>query len=143
MCAEAEAKANERYDEYEAAVKGLEAPPRWKEFCASYENIEDARKAYRNHPYIKALGTTNLLPLLDDPFDVFGIGREKFVERARKGAFSPYAILKDGEWYSVGEMGMFGISSNDMNPDAWNERVWELLRDLPVDTLITVVDCHI
>ena len=71
------------------------------------------------------------------------LGREKFVERASNGSFTPFAVLKDGEWYSKGEVGWFGMSSDNVDPDTWNERVWELLRDLPEDTLITAVDCHI
>ena len=35
------------------------------------------------------------------------------------------------------------LSSDDVDPDTWHDRVWELLRDLPEDTLITAVDCHI
>lgn len=143
MRADAAAEANKRYDAYEAAVKGLEVPKPWAEFRAAFENIDDARKAYHETPYITALRNANLLPWFEDPVEVYGIGREKFVERASSGSFTPYAVLKDGEWYSKGEMGWFGISFDNVDPDTWNERVWELLRDLPEDTLITAVDCHI
>lgn len=143
MRADAAAEANKRYDAYEAAVKGLEVPKPWAEFRTAFENIDDARKAYHETPYIAALRAANLLLWFEDPVEVYGIGREKFVERASNGSFTPYAVLKDGEWYSKGEMGWFGMSSNNVDPDTWNERVWELLRDLPEDTLITAVDCHI
>lgn len=143
MRADAAAEANKRYDAYETAVAGLEVPKRWAEFCTTYENIDDARKAFNELPYITALRTANLLPWFEDPVEVYGIGREKFVERASNGAFTPYAVLKDGEWFAKGEMGWFGMSSDDVDPDTWNDRVWELLRDLPEDTLITAVDCHI
>lgn len=143
MRAEATAEANKRYDAYEAAVKGLEVPKPWAEFRTAFESIDAARKAYHETPYIAALRNANLLPWFEDPVEVYGIGREKFVERASNGSFVPYAVLKDGEWYSKGEMDLFGMSSDDVNTDTWNERVWELLRDLPEDTLITAVDCHI
>lgn len=143
MRADAAAEANKCYDTYEAAVAGLEVPKRWAEFHTAYENIDDARKAYHETPYITALRAANLLPWFEDPVEVYGIGREKFVERASSGSFTPYAVLKDGEWYSKGEMGWFGMSSDNVDPDTWDERVWELLRDLPKDTLITAVDCHI
>ncbi len=35
------------------------------------------------------------------------------------------------------------VIGDDVDPDTWNDRVWKLLRDLPEDTLITAVDCHI
>lgn len=143
MRADAAAEANKRYDAYETAVKGLEVPKPWAEFRTAFENIDDARKAYRETPYITALRSADLLPWFEDPVEVYGIGREKFVERASSGSFTPYAVLKDGEWYSKGEMGWFGMSTDDVDPETWNDRVWELLRDLPEDTLITAVDCHI
>ena len=143
MRADAAAEASKRYDAYEAAVAGLEVPKRWAEFRTAYENIDDARKAFSELPYITALRTANLMPWFEDPVEVYGIGREKFVERASSGSFTPYAVLKDGEWFAKGEMGWFGMSSDDVDPETWNDRVWELLRDLPEDTLITAVDCHI
>lgn len=133
MRAEAAAKASKLYDAYEAAVKGLEVPKPWAEFRAAFKNIDDARKAYYETPYIAALCNANLLPWYEDPVEFYGIGREKFIERARNGAFTPYAVLKDGKWFS----------KDDVDPETWNKRVWELLRDLPEDTLITAVDCHI
>lgn len=143
MRADAAAEANKRYDAYEAAVAGLEVPKRWAEFLTAYENTDGARRAYHETPYITALRTAKMLPWFEDPVEVYGVGREKFVERASNGSFVPYAILKDGEWFAKGEMGWFGTSSDDVDPDTWDNRVWELLRDLPEDTLITAVDCHI
>lgn len=133
MCAEAAAEASKRYDAYEIAVAGLEIPKRWSEFCTAYENIDDAREAYHKTPYITALRNANLLPWYEDPVEFYGVGREKFIERARNSVFTPYAVLKDGEW----------LSEEDFDPETWGKFVWELLRDLPEDTLITAVDCHI
>lgn len=59
--------------------------------------------------------------------------------------FSTYAVLKDGKWIAPGNMGWFGIS--DESPE--EQRKWELefydliIKDLPPNSLITVVDCHI
>ena len=143
MRADAAAEASKQYDVYEAAVAGLEVPKRWAEFRTAYEDIQDAREAYKELPYIAALQAAGLLPWFEDPVEVYGIGREKYVERASNGAFTPYAVLKDGEWFSKGDMGWFGMSNDNVDTDTWNDRVWELLRDLPEDTLITAVDCHI
>lgn len=62
-----------------------------------------------------------------------------------RSSFSMWAVVKDGVWYEKGEMGWFAMS-NETHDEALD---WELnffdrfLKDLPGDTLITVVDCHI
>lgn len=71
------------------------------------------------------------------------ISIEEYVNNAKRKAIQPYAVLKDGEWYERGEMGWFGISNNEKNPDDWEEEFNELLNNLPEDTLLTIVDCHI
>lgn len=54
-----------------------------------------------------------------------------------------FAVVKDGEWYERGEMGWWCHVSNEKNSDDWDAEVKALLKDLPADTLLTVVDCHI
>ena len=56
---------------------------------------------------------------------------------------STYAVLKDGKWYEKGEMGWWGISTNEKSDSEWNSEFHKLIEDLPDDTLLTVVDCHI
>jgi hypothetical protein len=52
-----------------------------------------------------------------------------------------FAIIKDGEWYEKGQMGWWGISEN--SDEKWQEEFDKLLKTLPKDTLLTIVDCHI
>ena len=54
-----------------------------------------------------------------------------------------FAIIKDGEWHERWEMGWWCSVSNEKNQDTWEAEVRSLLADLPGDTLLTVVDCHI
>lgn len=62
-----------------------------------------------------------------------------------RSSFSMWAVVKDGVWYEKGKMGMFAMS-DETHDEALD---WELnffdrfIKDLPEDTLITVVDCHI
>ena len=62
-----------------------------------------------------------------------------------RSSFSLWAVVKDGVWYEKGEMGFWAMS-NETHDEAVD---WELnffdrfLKDLPEDTLVTVVDCHI
>lgn len=60
-------------------------------------------------------------------------------------SFTMWAVVKDGKWYEKGEMGWWGMSSE--TPDecvSWEEGFYDhFIKDLPDDTLLTVVDCHI
>lgn len=55
--------------------------------------------------------------------------------------FSTFAVIKDGYWYEKGEMGWWSITLNEK--DDWQEQFNLLIKSLPEDTLLTVVDCHI
>lgn len=57
--------------------------------------------------------------------------------------FATFAVLKDGVWYERGSMGWWGVVSNEMKDDEWEDKFAELLASLPEDTLISVYDCHI
>ena len=75
--------------------------------------------------------------------DTVLIDRETFVKNARDNAVTTFAVIKDGEWIERGNMGWFGIVSNEGDRDEWNARVSEMIDELDDDTLITIVDCHI
>jgi len=56
-----------------------------------------------------------------------------------------WAIVKDGVWYEKGSMGWFGMSgeSDDEALD-WEMNMFDrFIKDLPEETRLTVVDCHI
>lgn len=56
---------------------------------------------------------------------------------------SAYAILTpDGKWYERGEMGWFGISSNDKDKLFWEAEIIAILADNQ-DCMAVCVDCHI
>jgi hypothetical protein len=65
--------------------------------------------------------------------------KEQFIEDSCR--FSTYALLKDGEWYAKGEMGWWAVSSNE--DENWFEEFDKMIKSLPENTLLTVVDCHI
>lgn len=77
------------------------------------------------------------------PVSTFGLDRQAYIDRCRNGALVPFAIVKDGKWHERGSMGWWGCVSNEMDTDAWNEQVQRLYDDLPDDTMLTIVDCHI
>jgi hypothetical protein len=57
--------------------------------------------------------------------------------------FSTFAVLKEGEWYERGEMGWFGIVDRELAAEEWDTKFYDLIDDLPGDTLLSVYDCHI
>jgi hypothetical protein len=67
--------------------------------------------------------------------------REQFLKR--RAPVSTFALLKDGKWYEKGEMGWWGMVSNEKDIDEWNDQYNKLLSELPEDTLLSVYDCHI
>ena len=40
-------------------------------------------------------------------------------------------------------MGWFGMSHNEVSEDEWLAKFNQMIDELPDDTLLTVVDCHI
>jgi len=53
----------------------------------------------------------------------------------------PFCLVVDGEWFERGEMGWWGITSNEK--DDWNEIFHDILSKLPDDSEVTLVDFHI
>lgn len=67
--------------------------------------------------------------------------REMFLNR--HASISTFAIVKDGKWYEKGEMGWWGISSNEKESKEWNQEFKKLLDEIPEDTMLSLYDCHI
>ncbi len=54
-----------------------------------------------------------------------------------------FAVVKNGEWYERGDMGWFGIVRNEKDKDEWDKTFQELIKDIPEEECLTIVDCHI
>jgi len=71
--------------------------------------------------------------------------------KARKGATDldrymchTYAFIdRNGDWAGSGDMGWFGISSNDKDERAWNDEIQKLMNEAKDDDFLAIVDCHI
>ncbi len=57
--------------------------------------------------------------------------------------FSTFAVVKDGDWYARGDMGWWGVTSNESLEQEWNDKYHQLIKSLSPETWLTVVDCHI
>lgn len=59
-------------------------------------------------------------------------------------ALSAFSYVKDGKWFQNGDMLMFGMTANEtMSELEWSKHVDEVLKSLPQETYVTVIDCHI
>jgi len=79
--------------------------------------------------------------------------KEYYIERYKTkenyakatNSLQTYAVLRDGEWIEQGSMGWFGCSSETHEEaEEWSSSFYDkFIKDLPEETLLTVVDCHI
>lgn len=147
MVKEASDAAGAAWDAVHEATKDTPPARSWKEVLEASEKvgepIEKTREIYHEQERVKAFGTTEQGKGWAPDLESFMCSREEYVNRHGKAAIAPWAIVYDGEWTEKGEMGWWGMSSNEMTQDDWNAKVIELLMGLPDDTLLTLVDCHI
>ena len=60
-----------------------------------------------------------------------------------QSAHVPYAVVTpDGQWYSQGTMGWFGISVDDMDSNEWIDMVRQLIKNADPEDNIIAIDCH-
>lgn len=135
-------KAAKDYDEVMEIFKGLPENKTWDEIRALYDNIDKAREEYWKQPRCAAWKNANKWDFYDSPDDYL-ISREQYIQNARNRAAVTFALVKDGVWYEKGEMGWFGMSSNEMTQEEWNEKFNAFLDSIPDDTVISIFDCHI
>lgn len=140
MLKEAEENATKDYDEVYNTIKDTPIAESWESVRERFEKIEEAREFYHNQERVKAF-SKGMSPWarLDD----YQIERDTFIQKAKNKTFATYAIVKDSKWYAKGEMGWWGMSSNDVDQDVWNQKVMELIQSADDETLFTLVDCHI
>lgn len=153
MMAEAGQKGGELYDLAMSIFGDAQPNESWDSLrdrgLKVGKSIEDIREAYQKQPRCAAL-QLHAKENQDSPFGMFGysaddflIDRDKFIRRRQIATVSTYAILKDGEWIQKGQMGWFGTSHDEVTPEEWDEKFMTMLEELPDDTLLTIVDCHI
>jgi len=133
-------KSEEEYNKFHNILNGRTVPI-WKEILEKYgtEKIDDARKEYNENQVIKDLMQAGY----HFNIEKFLIDKETFLKISADSAFVTYALVKDGEWHQRGEMGWFGMSSNEKENDVWNSEFHKIIDSLPDDTILTLVDCHI
>ena len=146
---EAEAAAREMWKIWGPCLEGLPQPTPWCDYLARLsENytIGTARREYHEQPVIKrwcAVRSERKLHPFTNPVEEYGFDEEAFVQRRRNQALVPFAVVKDGKWHERGSMGWGGVVYDESDPEEWAEQIQRLYDDLPDNTLLTLVDCHI
>jgi hypothetical protein len=143
---EAGEEAAKTYNTFLDVTRDLPLPLTWKQ--VQERNTTDgkvdwgaAREQFNSQPMIEALRSNRETIWFD--IENFMCSKETYVERARNGALATFAVVKDGKWYQRGNMGWWGMVSDEEDRDTWYKQFSDLIDGLPDDTLLTVVDCHI
>lgn len=70
-----------------------------------------------------------------------GMTKEQYI--AKRTGVSAYAFLMGENWVQRGEMGWFGISTGEKDPEDWDAEITAFIKGLDPEQTLTVVDCHI
>lgn len=134
-------KAGERWDKINEVIKDFPKPETWEEVRDRIKNIDEARDFYNEQPMVKEFTKWTLKNKEWDDLDPYLIDKKEFQTKAGRNVFITFALLKEGKWYEKGKMGWWACVSDE--DDNWEEKFFELIKGVPEDTLLTVVDCHI
>lgn len=121
----------------------------WEELCHSdkysHMSLDEKREIYHAQESIKiwedkVIGNNSFVYALED----FQCSEEEYANRVVRDSFIPYAVLYEGEWIARGDMGWWGIATNEhFSEDDWCEKVWGLIDECSDDTLFSFYDLHI
>lgn len=73
---------------------------------------------------------------------------EQYLERHELGKICKYPVsifsyLENGEYFSEGDMGWFGMSSSNKPDDEWRQMTQDFIDRIPNEHFIITIDCHI
>lgn len=137
MTQEARDEAAQKYDKVMDIVAGRTWKS-WEECKASEKDIDAARTLYNGQQVVKDIRQKADVYFDEDEFLKT---RDEYIDAAAKTAFVPFAILVDGKWMQRGEMGWWGLVSDEK--DDWPTMFHEIFKDISAESFITIVDCHI
>lgn len=144
---DAEKEAVELFNKWERLVHAYGRAESWTMVRERMDDIDAARQVYREQPLIRAAERDEERGGLGFRFgcwvEFLGYDRAAYITSRRNAALVPYAVVYKGKWTAKGEMGWWGFSNDTVSEEEWCEHVARLYDDLPPDTLLTLVDCHI
>ena len=120
-------------------------PDGWESFASvrdREQNVEKAQEIYWNQPgrlALKNCGDSQMSWVEDHVL----VSRDQYIQNAVNQTGISFAVVCNGEWMERGEMGWFGMHTDDMEYDTWCAHVREMFDNLDADMMLTAVDCHI
>jgi len=103
--------------------------------------IEWKRDFYHGQTAVKRLKAE-----FDNPFhslDQYLVSRDDFIKSKEFQGISMFAVLHDGKWIEKGDMGWFGMVSDEKEKSEWKDIYIKIISEIPDDNYLCVVDCHI
>lgn len=91
----------------------------------SWESAQKENEALRNFMY-------GITP---------GMTKEQYI--ASRTSVSAFAFLMGDKWVEKGEMGWFGIVTDEKEATDWSAQMTDFIKALDPEETLTVVDCHI
>lgn len=152
MRAEKAAEALDLFEQWEKVCAFTPHAEPWSYFYglvkAGELDIDQARERYRIQPRIERARKNDDLKWYDDVVERFMPGKEQYIANARRDAVPGYALITlDGKWLAPGEMGWFGMSTDEPGTvDAYKTEANAYLEDLLVkdpEAIVVQIDCHI
>lgn len=135
-----ELKAVKAWQKWQKIVAGRPVPD-WDRLRDTLE-IEKAHEAYNSNPVITELRKAGYDSWNYDMANLL-LTQEQVAAQARARAVSTYAMVRAGKWYQRGEMGWFGMSSDEVDRGEWDAQFNKMLDELAPGDWLSVVDCHI
>lgn len=154
MRGDAAATAHAEFDAWEELTELCPPAKSWAHFTGLVDageiSIDDAREQYGNQPLIKASRSDSWRRRLGsgmfgDPVEQFATTREEYVRLACNEAVPGYAFLDlERNWVAPGEMGWWGMSSDDDGSRAvYQAQVNEYIDKLRPEDILVALDLHI
>jgi hypothetical protein len=150
------AEAAKDYDDFWEFAKDYPKAQSWMELADTTDPITDPierraaidrqRTVYRTQPLVEAMNQhEKYRRFWDSPLDTYKGDRTEYLEKVRRDAVPGYALLTlDREWVAAGEMGWFGMGSDDADSTkVYKEFANNYIDNLADDVILVVLDLHI
>lgn len=142
-----------RFDFIHSKIDGLQIEHKWSDLLAKSNSkeitIEEAREIYHNQEIVKVFKEAamseegrKIIGFMAD-VEEYIVPRSFYLKIGRESAIVPYAIVNKDGWFEKGEMGWWGMSNDKYTDAEWSAEFSKLFDELPDDTLINLIDCHI
>ncbi len=117
----------------------------WKEIVdIEGLNVVEKREMYNAQPEAKAFAEYSKNNFNFGSVEDFLVSEEEFVSDSVYSSVAPFAYVSEKTgWREQGEMGWFGVSIKNTSNKEWHEEFMSFVAELPPETKVTVIDCHI